>query len=132
MVKEKLEKIPTPGCRLSDKRASEIIKKCRIEYSKADKEAGKDLEYFIVVTKERSKDPENEPKENRKDVSHYIHKWEKLPDQELGQIPVEELIKALQEHYSDIDPEERCPAREAVRKLRKAEKEEQKKKKESK
>ncbi len=128
MGKEKPEKMPTPGCKLSQKKADEIIEKFGIEYSEAEKEAGKDLEYFIVVTKERGE----KPKEERKDVSHYILKWEKLPDQELGQIPAEELIEALQGHYSKIDPEERYPTREAVRRLRKAKEEERKKKEESK
>ncbi len=128
MTKEKPEKMPMPGCRLPDKKVNEIVDK----YNKADKIVGKDLEYFIVVTKDRSKDPENEPEESRKDVSHYIHKWEKLPDQELGQIPVEELIEALQEHYSEIDLGEKYPTREAVRRLRKAKEEERKKKKEGK
>ena len=126
MTKEKPEKIPTPGYRLSQKKEGEIIEKFGIKYSEEDKKAGKDLEYFVVVTKDRSRDPENELKESRGDVSHYILKWEKLPDQELGQIPVEELIEALQEHYSDINPEEKCPTREAVRRLRKAKKEKRK------
>ncbi len=115
MGKEKIEKMPTPGQRLSEKEAEEIIKKFKLEYSEEDKKAGRDLEYFVVITKERGDKPDKE----KKDVSHYLHKWEKLPDQELDRIPVREVIKALQEYYSKIDPEEKYPTREAIRRLRK-------------
>lgn len=115
MRKEKPEKMPEPGRKLSEKAANKIVEDFKIEYSEEDRKAGRDLEYFVVVTKDRGA----KLKEKQKDVSHYIPKWEKIPDRELDPIPkVEEVIEALKNHYSKIDPEEKYPTREAVKKLR--------------
>lgn len=118
MGKEKVEKMPIPGQRLSEEEAKKIIEKFGIEPSKEDKKAGRDLEAFIVITKDRGKEPE----EKKKDVFHYIPKWEKIPDQELGPIPVGEVIEAIQKYYSGIDSREKYPTREAIRRLRKEKK----------
>jgi len=114
MAKEKIEKMPQPGRKLSEEEARKIIEKFGIKYSEEEKKAGQDLEYFIIVTKDRGAGLE----EKRKDVSHYIPRWEKIPDQELDWIPAEELIEAIQKYYPEIDPEEKYPTREAVRRLR--------------
>ncbi len=114
MTKEKIENIPEPGRKLSDEEADKIIQKFNIEYSEEDKKAGKDLEYFVIMTKGR----DAEPKEERKNIFHYIPKWDRVYDQELGWIPVEELIEAIQKYYSEIDHEEKYPNRNTVKKLR--------------
>jgi len=107
MEKEKQEKIPIPGKRLSEQEAKKIIDK----YSGENKEISADLEYFIIKTKDRGS-------ESEKEIFHHILKWEKLPDQELGWIPIQEVIEAIQKYYSEIDPEEKFPVREAIKKLR--------------
>lgn len=120
MGKEKHEKMPTPGRRLSEEEAGKIMEKFGLKYSEEDKKAGRDLEYFVIATKDRGKESEEE----RKEISHYIHKWEKVPDEELGWISIEEVIEAIQKYYPEIDLEEKCPVREAVRRSRKEKKHE--------
>ncbi len=114
MKKEKKEKMPTPGHKLSQEKVEEIIEKFDIEYRDGEKESGADIEYFIIRTKDRGSGSE----EKRKEVSHYLPKWEKIPDEELGWISVEEIIEAIQKHYSNIGDEEKFPTRAAVKKLR--------------
>ena len=115
MTKEKIEKIPLIGQKLSEEEAKKIIEKFKLEYSEEDKKAGNDLEYFVIITKDRSKEPEK----RKKDIPHYLPKWDKTPDKELGWISTEEMIEAIQKYYSEIDPEEENPTREAVKQLRK-------------
>jgi len=114
MTKEKIEKIPAMGRKLSEEEEKKIIEKFKLEYSEEDKKAGNDLQYFVIVTKDRGK----EPMEKKKDISHYLIKWNKVPDEKLGWISTEEVIEAIQKYYPKIDPEEKCPTREAVKKLR--------------
>ncbi len=120
MKKEKPEKMPTPGRKLSKQQAEEIIDKFELEYRDEEKEKGADLEYFIIRTRDR----ESEPGQEKREISHYIPKWEKIPDEELGWIPIEEAIEAIQKYYSEVSPEEKFPTRAVVKKLRKEQKNE--------
>ncbi len=115
MRKEKHEEMPTPGRKLSKEEAKKIIEKFELKYSEEDKKAGNDLEYFVVTTKDRGKEPE----QKRKEISHYIHKWEKVYDKELGWVLTEEVIEAIQKYYPEINLEEESPTREAVKRLKK-------------
>lgn len=114
MKKEKQEEMLSPGRKLSQEEAKEIIEKFDLEYREGEKESKADLEYFIVRTKDRG----SEPEEKRREVSHYLPKWEKIPDEEIGWIPIEEVIEAIQKYYSKISAEEKFPTRIAVKKLR--------------
>jgi len=88
---------------------------------RGDEGKDKDSEYYIIVTKDRGYGPEKE----RKEVTHYLQRWKKIPDQELGWIPAEEVIEALKKYYSKIDPKEKYPIREAVRRLRREKRKEE-------
>jgi len=114
MRKEKKEKIPEPGRKLSSEQAEEIIDRFNIQYREDEKEAEADLEYFIIRTRDRGPGPE----QRKKEISHYIPKWEKIPDEELGWIPVEEVIEAIRKYYPGINEEEKFPTRKAIKKLR--------------
>ena len=129
-MKEKMqEQMPSPRRKLSKEEEKQIIENLREKLKdklmlgqegKKDEHPSQDQdsEFFVVRTLDRGKEENNEEK---KYVTHYIPKWDKIYDQELGWIPVEEVIEATQKHYSEISSKEKSTTRETVRRLREEE-----------
>jgi len=125
-MKKMHEQMPSPGRKLSKEKEELIIKNLREKLNdklrlgqegKKDEypSQNQDSEFFVITTLERGEEKDDEEK---KDVTHYIPKWDKIYDEELGWIPVEELIEATQKYYSQISSKEKSTTRETVKRLR--------------
>ncbi len=134
-----MEKIPdkekiVPLERISEKEEKEILENLQknlggdfnFDYTEEDIKNCQDKEFFIIKTKDRK----CEDQEERKEVYHHFPKRKKIYDPELGLIKIEDAIEATIKYYSQISSKEKAPTKAVIQKLQEERNKNKKEKKE--